>query len=136
MNQMLRFFLISLFGLSVIPVNGASDLDIVKSKWQDYYKKATIATFYSASVLNGYDELKLANLYLDSARGVLEKNQQYKHLLNAEYKQVNALQSELEGSKLISEDNLNYIYPPYSLMMGQRPEFNQIDDGRPQLSKN
>lgn len=136
MNQMLRLFLISLFGLSVIPVNGASDLDIVKRKWQDYYKKATVATFYSATVLNGYDELKLAYLYLDSARGVLEDNEKYKHLLNEEYKKVESLQSELEGSKLISEDNLNYIYPPYSLMMGHRPEFNQIDEAEEVLIEN
>ena len=108
----------------------------IRQSWQDYYKKATVATFYSSTVLNGYDELKIANLYLDSSRKVLELYPHFIDSFSEEFKKIAALQSELDGSKLIAEDNLNYIYPPYSLMMGKRTEFNEIDDAEELLVEN
>ncbi|MBL6729826.1 MAG: ATP-binding protein [Bacteroidia bacterium] len=108
----------------------------IRQSWQNYYKKATVATFYSSTVLNGFDELKVANLYLDSSRQVLELYPLLKDSFSEEFQKIAALQSELDGSKLIAEDNLNYIYPPYSLMMGKRPEFNEIDDAEELLVEN
>ena len=41
--------------------------------WRTHYDKAVVATFYSASAMNGHDELEVANLYLDSARLALTR---------------------------------------------------------------
>jgi len=136
MTSILRYLLIFIISFSSKNIFGANKIGQIKNQWEDLYKKATVATFYSATVLNGFDELKLANLYLDSARALLNDYPQYKGEFKDEYLKLNALQKELEGSRSIAEDNLNYIYPPFSLMMGERPEFNERDDAEELLLEN
>ena len=95
------------------------------SSWKGHYDKAVVATFYSASAMNGHDELEVANLYLDSARMAMSLDS----ASNAESMALIAsLQEELNVSKDIAGDNLNYIYPAFSVIKGERDEFNVIDD--------
>lgn len=95
------------------------------SSWKEHYDKAVVATFYSASAMNGHDELEVANLYLDSARMVLSLDS----VSNPEsMAMIEALHEELIVSKDIAGDNLNYIYPAFSVIKGERDEFNIIDD--------
>jgi hypothetical protein len=96
--------------------------------WNEYYNEAKVATYYSASVLNGYYDLKLAFLYVDSTKAAINASNLSsgdKMLANAK---VNELIAELNISRLIAQDNMNYRYPVYSLMSGHRSEFNVIDD--------
>ena len=93
--------------------------------WREYYDKAVVATFYSASAMNGHDELEVANLYLDSARMSIALDTSASDGGQA---LLDALQEELEVSEDIAADNLNYIYPAFSVIKGERTEFNVIDD--------
>ena len=90
-------------------------------RWEEYYKKATVATFYSSTVLNGYDELKLAQLYTDSAEAYCLGDSKRKS-------QINDLRTEHNVSKYIASENINYMYPAFSLMAGYRPDFIVRDD--------
>lgn len=96
-----------------------------QGEWREYYEKAVVATFYSASAMNGHDELQVANLYLDSARVSMSMDSTSSQVDRA---LLNALQGELEVSEDIAADNLNYIYPAFSVIKGERTEFNVIDD--------
>lgn len=93
--------------------------------WREHYDKAVVATFYSASAMNGHDELEVAKLYLDTARAfiVLDSTASIE-----DRALLSALQAELDVSEDIAADNLNYIYPAFSVIKGERTEFNVIDD--------
>ena len=94
--------------------------------FMDYMERAEIASFYSSSYLNGYYELELACDYLDSAESALSSIQD--SLLSKKYSfRLNSLKDELSVAKDIAADNLNYIYPHYSLISGYRNDFNIID---------
>lgn len=96
--------------------------DSIGSKnWEFYYNRAKVATFYSSTVLNGYDELKLANLYVDSSLAVQGLNERQLQLSND-------LKEELAISENIAADNVNYIYPSFSLLVGHRPDFVYRDE--------
>lgn len=104
------FFLTNLYSQT-------KDVDL----WEKYYKKATVATFYSATILNGYDELKLAKLYVDSAEN-------YTYGIKSRTQLIKNLRAELKLSEEIAGDNFNYIFPASSLMSGHRDEFVYMDD--------
>ena len=82
-----------------------------ENKFNDFLKKAQIATFYSSEYLNGYYELNLAFSYLDSAKYELDKIPSENPLRPVYSSQYNSLYNELNISKSIAADNLNYIYP-------------------------
>lgn len=96
-----------------------------ESNWKRHYDKAVVATFYSASALNGHDELEVANLYLDSARKAIAFDST---AVSEDLALITSLQQELDVSEDIASDNLNYIYPAFSVIKGDRKEFNVIDD--------
>ena len=100
-------------------------LSAQESSWKRYYDKAVVATFYSGSVLNGYHELKLAQAYADSAMAELESMAKPD---SAGVATVVDLIEELAISEDIAVDNLNYIYPAYSVFTTEHPEFNIVDD--------
>lgn len=114
-----------MFGLCLAIILEGSSSVWGQGEWKEHYEKAVVATFYSASAMNGHDELEVANLYLDSARWAMSRDssasQENRALLDA-------LQSELDVSEDIASDNLNYIYPAFSVIKGERTEFNIIDD--------
>ena len=89
--------------------------------WEKWYHKATAATFYSATVLYGEDEIKRAISFVDSAN-------QYTEGVPERIKLVENLRNELKISKEIAEDNINYIFPASSLMANHRSEFIYMDD--------
>ena len=74
-----------------------------------HMERAEIASFYSASLLNGYYELELAFDYLDSAENDLN-NVKDTLLYNSLFPRFKSLKDELGVSKDIAADNLNYIY--------------------------
>ena len=96
-----------------------------QEEWREHYDKAVVATFYSASAMNGHDELEVAKLYLDSARASIALDSTGSR---EDWALLNALQAELDVSEDIAADNLNYIYPAFSVIKGERTEFNVIDD--------
>lgn len=100
--------------------------------WKYYYTKAEITSFYSATVLNGFYDLKLPKLYLDSASHALQFCQNPSEIQEAKAK-IAQLKSEMDISTGIAEDNMNYRYPAFSLMSGHRPEFNTVDDAEEAL---
>jgi hypothetical protein len=100
--------------------------------WKYYYTKAEITSFYSATVLNGFYDLKLPKLYLDSASHALQFCQNPSEIQEAKSK-IAQLKSEMDISTGIAEDNMNYRYPAFSLMSGHRPEFNTVDDAEEAL---
>ena len=57
-----------MFGLCLAIILEGSSSVWGQGEWKEHYEKAVVATFYSASAMNGHDELEVANLYLDSAR--------------------------------------------------------------------
>lgn len=97
-----------------------------ESDFLKHMERAEIASFYSASLLNGYYELELVFDYLDSAENDL-KNIKDTSLYNSLFPRFKSLQDELVVSKDIATDNLNYIYPHYSIISGYRNDFNIID---------
>ena len=99
-----------------------------EKKFHEYFQKAKVATFYSSTYLNGYYELNMAFSFLDSARLQLPQIPD-ENINKIKFEsQVNALYNELKISESISVDNLNYIYPHYSLIAGYRQDFNLIDE--------
>ena len=118
--------LLSLFTLSY----GQSNAE--QKDWKYYYTKAEITSFYSATVLNGYYDLKLPNLFLDSATESLKTIENLGEL-NLAKEKIGQLRSEIAISTSIAEDNMNYRYPAFSLMSGHRPEFNTVDDAEEAL---
>ena len=98
-----------------------------EGKFNDYYNKAELATFYSSEYLNGFYELELAFAYLDSAESSLNAIGD-STLFSMCNQKLLTLKNELSVSKDISVDNLNYIYPHYSLIAGYRNDFNLIDN--------
>ena len=99
-----------------------------EKKFHEYFQKAKVATFYSSTYLNGYYELNMAFSFLDSARLQLPQIPDENVNKIKFESQVNALYNELKISESISVDNLNYIYPHYSLIAGYRQDFNLIDE--------
>ena len=95
--------------------------------FENYYRKASIATFYSSTVFNSKNELNVALKYLDSAQTYLKRE-------SPNYKEgslkIESLKNELLTSKLIAEDNLNYRIPSFSILTGKREDLNVIDDAQ------
>ncbi len=96
--------------------------------WKDSYQRAEVAAFYSASVLNGYYDVRLAQAYLDSCEMALRTAPPDGEEYAAALDRVIALRRELAVSSGIARENMNYRYPAFSLMAGHRPEFNDVDD--------
>ena len=82
------------------------------SGWKEHYDKAVVATFYAGTVLNGYHELTLAQAYVDSAQMELDAMAVPD---SAGFAAVADLRNELCISEEIAVDNLNYIYPAFSV---------------------
>ena len=99
-----------------------------ESVFLDYFNKAKIATFYSSTYLNGFYELDLAYRYADSAKYALDSLGSSDSLKNIYESQLNSLYNELNISKSIAVDNLNYILPHYSLIAGYRSDYNLVDE--------
>lgn len=116
---MRRIFFLIAFGFLANSSNGQSAR--LNDRWEEYYKKATVATFYSSSVLNGFDELTLAQLYTDSAEAYCLEDSNRKS-------KISDLRTEHTVSKYIASENINYMYPAFSLMAGYRPDFIIRDD--------
>lgn len=92
------------------------------------YKRATVACFFSASKLNSYYDFKLAQSILDSTKIAFSKIEKTHPKYDSILANINGLESELEMSREIAEDNLNYIYPSFSILAGHRDDYNYIDD--------
>ena len=117
----MKHLLVSLIALAlVIP-----SLIAGPSSWKEHYDKAVVATFYSGTVLNGYHELKLAQAYVDSAQAALDGMAVPD---SAGLAAVADLRDELAVSEEIAVDNLNYIYPAFSVFTTEHPEYNIVDD--------
>ena len=95
------------------------------SDWKEHYDKAVVATFYAGTVLNGYHELTLAQAYVDSAQAELDAMAVPD---SAGLAAVADLRNELAISEEIAVDNLNYIYPAFSVFTTEHPEYNIVDD--------
>ena len=102
-----------------------SSIVLSQNNFDELYQKATVATFYSSTLLNPYYELKLAIKYADSARNSLSKNDEN---YNEKLFKVNSLINELNTSNDIAVDNLNYRIPSYSIITNNRNDINLIDD--------
>ena len=96
--------------------------------WDSIYHKAKVASYYSANLSNGYDELLLAKAYADSAKFMLEKISVRDSAYNLREESINTLFEELEIIQSISEDNINYKYPISSLLLDTRADFVTLDD--------
>ena len=96
-----------------------------QEKWKEHYDKAVVATFYAGTVLNGYHELTLAQAYVDSAQMELDAMAVPD---SAGLAAVADLRNELSISEEIAVDNLNYIYPAFSVFTTEHPEYNIVDD--------
>lgn len=125
LTRLKSFLLLTFLGLSQLLFGQQKD-------WKYYYTKAEITSFYSATVLNGFYDLKLPYLYLDSASIALQFCQNPSEIQEAKVK-IAQLKSEMDISTSIAEDNMNYRYPAFSLMSGHRPEFNTVDDAEEAL---
>ena len=95
------------------------------SGWKEHYDKAVVATFYAGTVLNGYHELTLAQAYVDSAQAELDAMAVPDSVGLAA---VADLRNELSISEEIAVDNLNYIYPAFSVFTTEHLEYNIVDD--------
>lgn len=93
--------------------------------WKTQYEKAVVATFYSASSLNGHHELEVAHLYLDSASAAIAIDTAATH---EDRRALEALRFELSITEDIAADNLNFIYPAFAAIKGDRADFNVVDD--------
>jgi len=120
LNLMRRTCLLIVF---LLPVTLISQ----NRKFDSYYRKASIATFYSSNVLNSKNELDVAFKYLDSVQKYLDKDvSTYKK----DSLKIESLKNELFTSKFIAEDNLNYRIPGFSILTGKREDINVIDDAQ------
>lgn len=99
-----------------------------QNKFDEYYKKATTATYYSANFLNGYHELKLVNKYIDSAKTELSKFNEIDKIYQQLKFKLDRLENEINLSSEISADNLNYNIPHYSVFSNYRPDFEIVED--------
>lgn len=123
----LRYLLVGLSFFIANLAEGQSNKS--KDLWDDYYKKATVATFYSSTVLNGYDELNFASLYTDSAELYAKSDP-------LRLKQIHDLRVEHQLSREIASENVNFLYPAFSLMAGYRKDFNYRDEAPEILIEN
>ena len=89
------------------------------------YSKSTVSTFYSSTVLNSYHELNLALKLADSTLKLLDKNSEK---FKRDSLNIYSLIDELNISKIIAVDNLNYRIPSYSILTNNRSELNIIDE--------
>lgn len=110
--------------LSLIPSLLSSQVEEVER----LYKKGTVACFFSASKLNSYYDFKYAESILDSTKNAFLKLEKTHPKYNSILANINALENELATSREIAEDNLNYIYPSFSVLAGHRDDYNFIDD--------
>ena len=119
-------FLFSL--LLLLPNQGQSQNAELDAQWERAYQKAKVATFYSATYANGWEELQFAQAYTDSAVSLLQsliaKDSAYVEKLPL----IRTLKTELEISESIASDNINYRYPSLSVMFGGRDDFVVKDD--------
>ena len=92
------------------------------------YKNATVACFFSASKLNSYYDLQYAESILDSTKFAFSRLEKTHPKYDTLSENINALEKELNISKEIATDNLNYIFPSFSLLAGHRVDYNFIDD--------
>ena len=92
------------------------------------YKKATVACFFSASKLNSYYDIQYAKSILDSTKIAFLKLDKTHPKHKSILANINALENELIISEEIAQDNLNYIYPSFSVLGGYRDDYNFIDD--------
>ena len=122
-NSLMKFYK---FCLVLILFLWANFMHSQEQQFINHIQKAEIASFYSSSYLNGYYELELACDYLDSAESDLSLIQD-SILVDKYLFRLNSLKDELAVAKDIAADNLNYIYPHYSLISGYRNDFNLID---------
>ncbi len=102
--------------------------DSTQNLLDDAIHRAKVATFYSATYSNGWDELQLARAYTDTAENLLLHIEQENVDVSLSREIINGLREEHEVSRSISEDNINYIYPVSSLMSGHRDDFVVQDD--------
>ena len=93
-------------------------------KFSEQYAKASTATFYSSTVSNPFHELNYAIKLADSAKALLNPNSV---TYVSDSIKIHSLINELNSSKLIAEDNLNYQIPGYSLIVNSRDDLNFID---------
>ena len=121
---MIRLIKLELLFLMLIPCILLSQVEEVER----LYKKATVACFFSASKLNSYYDFKYAQSILDSTKIAFSKLDKSHPKYNTILANINALQNELLVSREIAEDNLNYIYPSFSVLAGHRDDYNFIDD--------
>jgi len=91
-------------------------------------KKARVATFYSATYSNGWDELQLAKSFTDSAELILSHFDASDSSVNNIRDVIRSLKEEHRVSESIAVDNVNYKYPTSSLMSGHREDFIIKDD--------
>lgn len=121
---MIRLIKLELLFLMLIPCILLSQVE----KVERLYKKATVACFFSASKLNSYYDFKYAQSILDSTKIAFSKLDKTHPKYSTILANINALESELTISGEIAEDNLNYIYPSFSVLAGHRDDYNFIDD--------
>jgi len=121
---LIRFIKLELLFLMLIPCILLSQVEEVER----LYKKATVACFFSASKLNSYYDFKYAQSILDSTKIAFSKLDKTHPKYSTILANINALESELTISGEIAEDNLNYIYPSFSVLAGHRDDYNFIDD--------
>ena len=107
--------------LLILPFICFSQLD----EFDQYYTKSTVATFYSSTVLNSFHELNLASKLADSTLKSLDKNSEK---FKRDSLNIHSLIEELNTSKIIAIDNLNYRIPSYSILTNNRSELNIIDE--------
>ena len=116
------FVLMALFGTAQAQEINHSEV------WETAYKKAKVATFYSATYANGWEELNIAKAYTDSASMVLEDIIKEDSSFIDKRSLIRSLRGELEISQSIAQDNVNYRYPALSVMLGSRDDFVIKDD--------
>ena len=116
-----------LFVFVAFGTKAQSDTAALQSS-QMMLKKAKVATFYSATYSNGWDELQLAKSYTDSAENILNQFSFDDSSLVQERAIIKGLHEEHEVSEAIAVDNVNYKYPASSLMSGHREDFIIKDD--------
>ena len=116
-----------LFVFAAFGIKAQSDTATLQSL-QLMLKKAKVATFYSATYSNGWDELQLAKSYTDSAENILNQFSFDDSSLVQERAIINGLREEHAVSEAIAVDNVNYKYPASSLMSGHRQDFIIKDD--------
>lgn len=116
------FVLMALFGTAQAQEINHSEV------WETAYKKAKVATFYSATYANGWEELHIAKAYTDSASKVLEDIIKEDSSFIDKRSLIRSLRGELEISQSIAQDNVNYRYPALSVMLGTHDDFVIKDD--------